>query len=135
MCLLLRALYGLKQTLREWYYTLRDFLLSISFKYTESNHSLFVNKFICLIVSVYVDDIQIFGSKRSKEISKLKKELYRRFAITNLGPYAGYLDMEIQRMRSERTMRITQQAYLKKVLTRFGMANCVSAPLSMAPGT
>ena len=135
VCLLLRALYGLKQAPREWYYTLRDFLLSIGFKHTESDHSLFVNESTCLIVSVYVDDIQIFGPKGSLEISKLKKELHRRFAMTDLGPVTGYLDMEIQRMRSERTVRITQQAYLKKVLTRFGMATCTPVLTPMLPGT
>ena len=46
-------------------------------------------------MSVYIDNIQIFRSKGSKEISKLKKKLYRRFVITNLGSYADYLDMEI----------------------------------------
>lgn len=34
ICLLRRALYGLKQASREWYYTLRDFLISIGFKHT-----------------------------------------------------------------------------------------------------
>lgn len=57
VCLLRRALYGLKQVSREWYYTLRDFLMSIGFKHTQSNHSLFVNEITRLIVSVYVDDI------------------------------------------------------------------------------
>ena len=135
VCLLLRALYGLKQAPREWYFTLRDFLISIGFKHTESDHSLFVNESLCLIVSVYVDDIQIFGPKGSKEISKLKKELHRRFAMTDLGPCAHYLGMEIQRCRTTRTVRITQEPYLKKVLNRFGMANCASAPTPMVAGT
>ena len=38
-------------------------------------------------------------------------------------------------MRLERTVRITQQVYLKKVLTRFGMANCASAPSPITPET
>lgn len=57
VCLLLRALYDLKQSPREWYFTLRDFLVSKGFKPTESDHSLFVNEKTRLIVSVYVDDI------------------------------------------------------------------------------
>lgn len=44
VCLLHRALYGLKQSPREWYYILRDFLVSKGFKHTESDHSLFVNE-------------------------------------------------------------------------------------------
>ena len=55
--LLLRALYDLKQSSREWYATLRDFLILKDFKHIESNHSLFVNKETRLIVNVYVNDI------------------------------------------------------------------------------
>ena len=81
-----------------------------------------------------MDDIQIFGPKGSKAISDLKKELHRRFAMTDLGPCAHYLGMEIRRCRTTRTVRITQTAYLKKVLSRFGMAKCASAPTPMVVG-
>ncbi len=135
VCLLLRALYGLKQSPREWYFTLRDFLVSIGFKHTESDHSLFVNETTRLIVSVYVDDIQIYGPRGSKHIIKLKQDLHKRFAMTDLGPCSYYLGMEIVRDRLNRTVRITQTTYLKKILSRFGMASCASAPTPMAAGT
>ena len=126
VCLLLRALYGLKQAPREWYFTLRDFLVSKGFRVTESDHSLFVNNKTRLIVSVYVDDIQIFGPKGSKHIAALKAELHKRFSMTDLGASMAYLGMEISRDRFQRTVRITQTAYLKKVLARFGITNCAS---------
>ena len=107
MCLLLRALYGLKQFSREWYATLRDFLISKDFKHIESNHSLFVNEKTRLIVSVYVDDIQIYGPRGLKHISDLKEELSKRFAMTDLGLCLYYLSMEIQRNRVKRSVRIT----------------------------
>lgn len=135
VCLLLRALYGLKQTPREWYYTLRDFLKSKGFKHTESDHSLFVNEETRLIVSVYVDDIQIYNSKKSKHIIELKQELSKRFVMTDLGPYTYYLGMKIQRNRFKRTVRVTQTIYLKKVLARFNMANCASVFTPMVVGT
>lgn len=40
VCFLLRALYGLKQSPRAWYFTIRDFLIQKGFKHTESDHSL-----------------------------------------------------------------------------------------------
>ncbi len=135
VCLLQRALYGLKQAPREWYHTLRDFLISKGFKTTESDHSLFVNETTRLIVSVYVDDIQIYGPKGSNQIAALKKELNKRFAITDLGPSSYYLGMEIQRDRHAKTVRVTQITYLKKVLARFNMANCAPAPTPMVLGT
>ena len=135
VCLLLRALYGLKQSPREWYFTLRDFLITKGFEHTESDHSLFVNRKTRVIVSVYVDDIQIFGPKGSKHVAGLKSELHKRFAMTDLGASVSYLGMEIQRNRLNRTVRITQANYLKKVLARFGMTKCASTPTPMVAGT
>ena len=123
--LLLRALYDLKQSPREWYATLRDFLISKDFKYIESNHSLFVNEKTRLIVSVYVNDIQIYDSRGSKHISNLKKELNKRFAMIDLDLYSYYLNMKIQRNRVKRSVWITQSTYLKKVLARFNITNFV----------
>lgn len=79
VCLLQKALYGLKQSPRAWYYTIRGFLESKGFKHTESDHSLFVNYVTRLIVSVYVDDIQIYGPKGSKHIASLKWDLSQRY--------------------------------------------------------
>lgn len=86
-------------------------------------------------VSVYVDDIQIYGPKGSKQISELKQDLHKRFAMTDLGPCSYYLGMELQRNRKERTVRITQTTYLKKGLARFNMTDCISAPTPMVVGT
>ena len=107
----------------------------MGFKCTESDHSLFVNETTRLIVSVYVDDIQIYGPKGSKHIAELKQDLRKRFAMTDLGPSSHYLGMEIQRNRARRTVRVTQTSYLKKVLARFNMSNCASAPTPMVLGT
>ena len=37
-----KGLYGLKQAGREWYATLRDFLIQIGFRRTHADHSVFV---------------------------------------------------------------------------------------------
>ena len=56
VCLLLRILHGLRQFPREWYLTLRDFLISKRFKHTKSDDSLLVNEEPRLIFSMYVND-------------------------------------------------------------------------------
>lgn len=135
VCFLLRALYGLKQSPRAWYFTIRDFLIQKGFKHTESDHSLFVNKQTSLIVSVYVDDIQIFGPSKSPHVFTLKKALNKQYEMTDLGPVTQYLGMEINRDRANKTVRITQTAYLKKVLARFDMSTCKAVPTPMVTGT
>ncbi len=84
---------------------------------------------------MYIDDIQIYGPRGSKHIIKLKQDLHKRFAITDLGPYSYYLGIEIVRDRLNRTVRITQTTYLKKILSRFRIAFCVSALTSIAANT
>ena len=91
------------------------------FKIIESNYLIFVNERTHLIVSVYVNNIQILGLKGSRYIANLKKKLYKKFVITNLDLYLYYLGMKIQRDRMTRIVRITQTTYLKKVLARFKM--------------
>lgn len=94
-----------------------------------------VNKSTTLIVSVYVDNIQIFGPRGSKEIHILKKELHKKSAITDLELCLYYLSMEIWRDRIKRIVRITQSTHLRKVLVRFSMANCATAPTPMILST
>jgi len=42
--------------------------------------------------------------------------------------------MEIKRDRVNRTIKITQSAYIKKVLARFEMATCSTSPISIVSG-
>jgi len=63
VCLLQRALYGLKQSPRMWYRRLRDFLVKIKFRESYSDPSLFIynhhNEIVYLFA--YVDDIVVTG--------------------------------------------------------------------------
>jgi len=54
--------------------------------------------------------------------------------MTNLGLYTQYLRMEIKRDRVNRTVKITQSAYLKKVLARFNMAIYATSPTLIVLG-
>ena len=92
---LLRALYDLKQAPRKWYHTIRDFLIFKEFKTIELDHFIFVNERTHLIMSVYVNNIQILDPKESRHITDLKKELQKKFAMTDLDSCLYYLDMKI----------------------------------------
>ena len=132
--LLLRALYSLKQAPREWYYTIREFLEECRYRYIEVDHSIFINKTTRLIVSIYVDDLQIIRAKNSNEIQKLKDLLSTRFSMTDLGPIRQYLGMEITRDRNKKTLRISQGRYIQKILDRFGMTDCALYPTPIVLG-
>jgi hypothetical protein len=64
VCRLHKSLYGLKQAPRAWYTRLNDFLLSIGFRASKVDTSLFffsVGADFCYLL-VYVDDILLTGS-------------------------------------------------------------------------
>jgi len=67
VCRLHKSPYGLKQAPRAWYKRLSDFLLSVGFRVSKVDTSLFilkVNHDICYLL-VYVDEILLIGSNSS----------------------------------------------------------------------
>jgi hypothetical protein len=93
---LIRALYGLKQSPHEWYHTLRIFLHELGFVISRADDGFFilVKDDTTLILSVYVDDMLIFGSRHL--IKDLKKQLTVRFDMHDLGKASFYLGMQIE---------------------------------------
>ncbi|KAE9314778.1 hypothetical protein PF008_g19412 [Phytophthora fragariae] len=88
------------------------------------DHCVFIQtrgKEIC-IISVYVDDLLVIGSKAF--VSEMKDILKRRFQMTDLGGVSYLLGWHIERSRSERIIFVHQEKYATKVLDRFGLAQC-----------
>ena len=64
-------------------------------------------------------------------IEALKHELNKAFDMKDLGPCAYYLGMHITRDRAARTICLSQEKYIEKVLSEFGMldSNPVTTPM------
>jgi transposase InsO family protein len=135
VCLLKKGLYGLKQSPRMWYKTLHDFLVENGFHRTQADHSVFVTDdgINGLIVTVYVDDLNIIGRDK-QAIQRLKNALSERFDMTDLGPISYYLGMSVTRDRAARTITLSQKGYLQKVLHTFGFEEARPAATPMEPG-
>ena len=129
--ILRRALYDLKQSSREWYQILSTFLKSQRFEHLKSNHFVFINKKLRLIVSIYVNDLLIIESREFKTIKKLKQILSKRFSMTDLNSCHHYLNMIVTRDREKKTLSLSQSTYIQKILTRFDMKDCKSISTSM----
>lgn len=123
-----KALYGLKQSPRVWYNTLATFLASIGFSPLDADSSVFIKDGI--ILAIYVDDLLIAGESKL-DIDTVKAALSKRFKMSDLGPCHFYLGMEVIRDRPRRTLRLSQEAYLYKVLQDFDMleSNPVATPM------
>ena len=83
-----------------------------------------------IILLLYVDDMLIVGSNMAK-IKKLKKQLSKEFAMKDLGEAKQILRMRIMRDRTVGTVKLSEEGYIQKVLSRFNMqdAKSINTPL------
>src|SRR5436189_6313179 len=73
-----------------------------------------------LILTLYVDDI-LMASNDKKLVEETKVWLSSQFDMKDMGEAAYVLRVKILRDRSRRTLGLSQETYLKKVLERFKM--------------
>jgi hypothetical protein len=130
VCRLSKALYGLKQSPRIWYQTLSTFLIESGYTPLNSDQSVFVrgNNYI----AVYVDDLLLLGPNKA-EIQRVKDILTIRFSMTDLGPIAFYLGIEVRRDRQNRRLKLSQRSYIEQGIKAHGLWDC--APQLTPMGT
>lgn len=132
VCLLKKAVYGLKQSAKLWYEKAHNVLLELNFVQSKIEPCIFFKNFAdsLIIIALYVDDFFVFYSNH-QEAKTLKIELKKHFHIKDLGPISNILGIKVARNRSRGELKISQEQYIKKVLDRFEMSNCgtVNSPL------
>lgn len=134
VCRLNKAVYGLKQAPRGWYLELKTFLLSIGFKNSLSDTSLFVlqqgNTFVYLLV--YVDDILVTGNS-TKAIQQVLSLLADRFSVKDAEDLNYFLGLEAH--RTPKGLHLSQRKYILDLLHQHNMANAkpVSTPMMSSP--
>lgn len=134
VCKLRKALYGLKQSPRLWYERLATFFLEkLGLKRINADHSIFVTKagLDGPVVSTFVDDIKIMTPKRSGMMEVVKAELTSAFSMVDMGPISFYLGLKVERDREKRTIKLSQPAYIDKVLAKFHLdkAHTINTPM------
>ena len=85
VCKLVKSLYALKQTPRQWYRKFDDFMGTSGFTRCQSNHCCSMKSFGSdfIILLLYVDDMFIAGSI-IQDASNLKNQLSEHFAMKGL---------------------------------------------------
>lgn len=117
---LLQSLYGLKQAAHDWYFTCNGEMTKLGFISSESDPCMYINKERKLIVLVYVDDISI-AARSQAEVAWFKTQFAKVFKIKDLGEMTKILGIEIERDRPNKTIRLSQTGYIKKVLKGLDM--------------
>ena len=129
-----KSLYGLKQAPRQWYKKFDSFMSSHGFTRCQADHCCYFKKFDnnFIIFFLYVDDMLVAGPDM-QEIVNLKQKLSKQFEMKDLGATKQILGMRIKRETNSRTLLLSQDKYINKVLSRFNMQNAkvVSTPLGV----
>ena len=138
-----KCIYGLKQSPREWYHRLIDFLTPYRFVVSNFNPCILMfksnidrhnginnnnNANNLLFIAVYVDDLWLFGPK-GLVIDNLKDLLKSEFKVTDLGDLHWLLGIQIE--YRDHDIALSQSAYIDTILKRFGLHdyNPVTCPL------
>ncbi|GKV31585.1 hypothetical protein SLEP1_g40262 [Rubroshorea leprosula] len=85
-----------------------------------------------MLVCLYVDDL-IFTSNNANIFEEFKKAMTQEFEMTDIGLMSYDLGIEVK--QNEDGIFISQEAYAKKVLEKFEMANCKPVSTPIACGT
>ena len=97
ICMLNKALYGLRQSPRAWYECLDDYLKSLGFMRSKHDYCLYTLKerdeIIYLII--FVEDL-LSCCKNRQNLDSIKRMLKERFQMKDLGKVSMYLGINIE---------------------------------------
>jgi len=112
VCRLKKALYGLEQAPRAWYYRLDKYLHQQGFSKGSADNNLYIKieNDKLLILVVYVDDI-IFGSNEESMSQSFALVMQKEFEMSLLGELTYFLGLQIQ--QNEGGTFLSQTKYLK----------------------
>jgi len=132
VCKLNKSLYGLKQASRQWFAKLKVTLLSLKFRQSKSDYSLFIENYKGIIfLVVYVDDIVITGNNE-EIISILKTKLDTLFKLKDLGNLQYFLGIEVS--HSEQGIYLSQRKYIMDILSANGLLGSKPSSVPLQKG-
>ncbi|KAF1324633.1 Integrase catalytic core protein, partial [Globisporangium splendens] len=118
-----KALYGLRQSGREWNSEFNKWFVENEFKRCKTEPCLYVceKDGILALVLVYVDDL-ICATNSEAFKTKLFKKPDQKYGIKDLGRLHQYVGIQVE--QNEGSITIHQEQYTKKILERFGFDSC-----------
>lgn len=134
VCKLLKFIYGLKQSSRQWFASLSNFLICDGFVQSTSDYSLFTKQsnssFTAILV--YVDDLTLTGND-PHTLNHIKDKLNSKFKIKGLATLKFFLGLEIA--RSKEGIHICQRKYALDILSECGVLDSKPVSTPMLKGT
>jgi hypothetical protein len=132
ICLLYKAIYGLKQSGRVWYQTVHKFLTDIGFSVSKADPAVFYRHLNGehLFIGIHVDDPQIVGSSL-KEVLELEDTIGSEYDYRAQGEIKHFLGCSYERDWEKGTISAHQGSYIDAAISSFNLedASPVSSPL------
>ena len=122
-----KAIYGLKQSPRLWYFHRTKALNNMNLTVTDFDPYILVSK--DLYCCIYVDDILI--ARKSNLVNQCIEQLQSSFKCNSIET-SVLLGMQIE--KTTEYLKIHQQRYITEILERFGMEKCnlVNTPIEVS---
>lgn len=133
VCVLKKALYGVKQSSWVLYQTLLDFFQRFDFHKTETYHCLFVSSEKTMFIVVYINDLLWFDIHIDPQIDYVIQNLQDRFKKKDLGDVSHYFGIEVDVNLSRKKITLWQSIYLNKIFTQYNMTDYRPVKISISP--
>ncbi len=132
VCLLVKMLYGLKQSGHEWNIEFDKKICQKGFIRLRADPCVYIKRKNdeVAIITIWVDNLLLFTGS-NQIMNEMKKDLCSQWEVTNLGEPSKIIGIEIT--RSDDVIMISQKRSMESILTRQGLeeANPVSTPLDL----
>jgi hypothetical protein len=115
-----KSLNELKQAPKNWFMTLKAFILEQGFAPVKRDSCMFVQwtEGRVMLVIVFVDDILI-GAESDQDMDQLVQAFKDRFKITDSGEVDVYLSVHVERNWARHTMDLDQTDYILQMWRTF----------------
>lgn len=135
VCKLNKAIYGLKQSGREWNEKIDKVLKEMGFTPCASEPCVYTRNYggNFNIIAVYVDDL-LLASSRKEDIDTIKQQIELKFDVVDGGKLHYFLGMQFERHGETGDISVCQKKYIEDLLQEYGMAQCKSISTPMDPG-
>ncbi|CAK9816510.1 Retrovirus-related Pol polyprotein from transposon TNT 1-94 [Anthophora quadrimaculata] len=125
---LLRPIYGLKQSGRNWNEELDVYLTGQGFKRMQSSSCVYKREDGTILI-IYVDDIFIFAPD-SKLVTDTVRRITEKYEAKDLGEINQALGVKVERNNAG-NIYLSQRLYIEEMLKKYNMTECrkVTTPL------
>ena len=125
-----KSVYGLRQSARQWFLTLKKALCKMGFKQLLTDRCVFKRKINgdLIIVAAFVDDL-LLTTSNEKQLDWFKAEFAKHFSFKDHGQIKLFLGISFNYDREKRTLEMDQTEYIEQILIDAGFDHCKKSTL------